>query len=239
MLRLDLLILDLLRLDLHRLDLLILDLLRLDLLRLDLLRLDLLRVRKLTTSSAGLSTIGSTTSGHDGTGNNKTTTMRFNMNRFTAVLLAVFAMAISTYASGVAYTGTFTIPAGVTNASQTVVLGGADKVDAFALDKVFVITPANTYTGAVTLAMVNCGYSTTLATDASVLLNAPFLEYPRRTVLSYQNTISYDLTNGVTRSTIISTNQIPYMVKELNIGITVNGGSKTAAREIEYIIYAD
>ena len=144
------------------------------------------------------------------------------MKRFTVALLAVFAIAISAYASGVAYTGTFVIPAGVTNASAAVVLGGSDKVDAFSLDKVFVITPSDTYTGAVTLAAVDCGYSTTLATDESVLLSAPFLEYPRRTVSSNQ-----------------STNDVPYMVKELNIGITVNGGSKTADREVKYIIYAD
>lgn len=161
------------------------------------------------------------------------------MKRFTVTLLAVFAIAISAYASGVAYTGAFVIPAGVTNATCPVVLGGADKVDAFALDKVFVITPADTYTGAVTLTSVECGYSTTLATDDSVLLTAPFLEYPRRTVLSYGYSTFYDLTNGLTRSATVTTNQLPYMVKELNIGITVNGGSKTADREVKYIIYAD
>lgn len=145
------------------------------------------------------------------------------MKQFIVSILAVAFMAQTVMSGGVVYSGEITIPAGVTNATASVVLGGADKIDAFALDRVFVATQATTYTGSVAVAMSDAGYQTSLGTSAAVLSTAPLVLYPRR--------VDVD-DNSVT-------NFVPYMVKQVDFAITVNGGSRTADRKVNYAIYAE
>jgi len=162
------------------------------------------------------------------------------MKKFIVSTLAVAFMAQSVLSGGIVYSGEITIPAGVTNATASVVLGGADKIDAFALDRVFVATQATTYTGSVAVAMSDAGYQTSLGSGSAVLSTAPLVLYPRRNVIEYVNASSFDATNGVSGFTsTLTTNSVPYMVKQIDFAITVNGGSKTADRQVNYAIYAE
>ena len=145
------------------------------------------------------------------------------MKQFIVSILAVAFMAQTVMSGGVVYSGEITIPAGVTNATASVVLGGADRIDAFALDRVFVATQSTTYTGSVAVAMSDAGYQTSLGTSAAVLSTAPLVLYPRRADVD---------DNSVT-------NFVPYMVKQIDFAITVNGGSRTADRKVNYAIYAE
>lgn len=143
-------------------------------------------------------------------------------------------MTTSASTAAIVEAGSFEIPTGYTNASTVVTLG--EGAEAYVLSKIIVNTRANSYTGIVTVSSADAGYLTTIVTGTGVTYTAPFVSYPTRTEVKHVYTIG---TNGVMSSRTLTTNSVPYIVKDLNIAIQVNGGTNSVDRRVWYSIYAD
>lgn len=137
------------------------------------------------------------------------------------ITIVTCALALTGIA-GIVQPGYFVIPKGETNASVKVSLALPNTGSGFRLDRVFVITPSNTYTGTVAVSALDFGYKTVIATDSSVTLSEPMNTYPLR--------------ESVTAS---GTNFVPHLVHDLDISINVNGGVRTVDRKIQYSISAE
>ncbi len=138
----------------------------------------------------------------------------------TMVVLATAMFATNTLGASVV-TGEIVIRAGSTNATELITLGGSDRLDAFELDRVFVITQHNTYTGTLSVALVDAGYDTVIGTSSAVLLSSPANLYPRRAHIS----------------SLGPTNEVLYVAKDLKLSMTVNGGAAVVDRKAKYVLY--
>ncbi len=148
------------------------------------------------------------------------------------LLLASALISFSAF-GGIVERGIIEIQPGETNATAIVSIG--DLGHAYALDRVFLGTRASDYTGTVEVAAVDWGYLTVIASGSGITHAAPFESRPARSVVSTAYALD---TNGVVTASTVSTNMAPYLVKDLQLYVTVNA-TNTTARRVFWAIYAD
>lgn len=145
------------------------------------------------------------------------------MKKITTIMAAMLLLAVSTAQAAVSFTGEIIVPAGATNATEIVTLGRADQINAFRLERVFASMEYLNYTGTVSVATSDWGYSTVIGTASGLLKTKPVEIFPLRTYVGANN----------------ATNQTQYIVKALALTVNFSAGTTVADRKVRYVIYAE